>query len=115
MHVERVEDLASILDRVATLTSGRGRPTLDLQRYDGSSLSLSSDGERAFLVWINSLGEPFHSVGGMPGPALVFDYMGSWSEAPGEVLIPYAEAVACAERFLREGVAATDSVLFEPE
>src|ERR1700676_6053 len=76
------DDVRSLLDVVLALRSQRGHPTLELVCGDGATLSLSTDGERAYLVWINSLGESFHSVGSdqQDGGILIFDYFGSWSE-----------------------------------
>lgn len=66
--VDSSETLISLLEHLSRLRSERGRPTLELVRDGGSSLALSTDGDRAFLVWTDSLGESFHSVGGTPGP-----------------------------------------------
>jgi hypothetical protein len=113
--VESAEDLKSLLDQISALTTSRGRPTLELLRDDGSSLALSSDGRLGFLVFTNSLGESFHSSGGKPGRRLIFDYFGSWSEAPSEALIAFSEAFRSAVEFLREGTPETEAVLFEPD
>jgi hypothetical protein len=64
---------------------------------------------------VNTLKESFHSVGGDPGPVLVFDYFGSWSEVPAEFTIAIREALECARRFVRSGVPDSDSVFFEPD
>jgi hypothetical protein len=83
--------------------SGRGYPTWELARDDGSSLALSTDGTRAFLVWTNSLGESFHSAGHDPtdGEPMVFDYFGSWSEAPARTSGNPRRRAALPEEFLR--------------
>lgn len=60
---------------------------MEFRREDGSSLSLSTDGTRAFLVHVNSLEESFHGVGGLGAESLIFDYFGSWSEAPASCLV----------------------------
>ena len=64
---------------------------------------------------MNALGDPFQSVGGaFNGPALIYDYMGSWSEAPDEALVRLEDAIACAEQFLQTGAPDTSCVLFTP-
>lgn len=110
-------DVQDLLDTILALRSMRGHPTLELTRADGASLSLSTDGELAYLVWINSLGESFHSVGNdqREGAPLVFDYFGSWSEAPQQYLVRLEDAVQCAKTFFLTGTADTDRVLFEPD
>lgn len=111
------DDIQGLLDVILTLRSQRGHPTVELTRRDGASLSLSTDGERAYLVWTDSLGESFHSVGsGQQGGApLIFDYFGSWSEAPQQYLIALDDAVQCARTFYLAGTADTDRVHFEPD
>jgi hypothetical protein len=111
------DDIENLLRVILALQSQRGHPTLELTRGDGASLSLSTDGERAYLVWTNSLGESFHSVGNDQhgGLQLVFDYFGSWSEAPPRHLVKLEEAVQCVRNFYQHGTADTDRVLFEPD
>jgi hypothetical protein len=67
---------------------------LELTHPDGSALTLATDGTRCALVWVNGLGESFHSTGGPPGPPLVYDYFGSWSEAPPQWAVPVADALS---------------------
>ncbi|SRR6266851_4099390 len=110
-----VDDVTKLLGVVLSLNSQRGHPTLELTRRDGSTLSLSTDGKRAYLVWVNSLGESFHSTGSSDGEPLVFDYFGSWSEAPASFLVRLDDAMRCAETFVSTGTADTDQVLFEPD
>lgn len=111
------KDIQNLLYVILKLRSGRGHPTLELMRGDGASLSLSTDGERAYLVWVDSLGESFHSVGGgqCKGAPLIFDYFGSWSEAPSQYLVAFEDAVQCTRAFYLTGTAGTDRVLFEPD
>jgi hypothetical protein len=67
-----------LIDKIMSLSSGRGYPAVEFVGNDGTRLSIATDGMRAFLVWTNSLGETFHSVGGaVGGGVLVFDYFGS--------------------------------------
>jgi hypothetical protein len=84
-------------------------------RPDGSSLSLSTDGTNALLVFVNSLEESFHSVGDgdEDAPAMVFDYFGSWSEAPAASLVPLAAALECVQAYAATGSPDTPRVLFE--
>jgi hypothetical protein len=104
------DDVQGLLDTILGLRSQSGHPTLELTRPDGTSLSLSTDGELAYLVWSNSLGESFHSVGsgGCDGVPLVFDYFGSWSEAPQQYLVRLEDAVQCAKTYSKTGTANTD-------
>jgi hypothetical protein len=118
--VDRIEDgdeIGKILAEAVDMLAGShdGHPTVTLCRLDGSTLSLSTDGRRALAVWINSLEESAHSVGGQPGPTLVFDYSGSYGEAPNEWTVPIADAVECARRFIQFGAPDTEEVLFEQD
>lgn len=108
------EELPGLLGTVLELSGGRGHPAVELARADGSSLTIATDGARCALVWVNSLEESFHSVGGNPGPVLVYDYFGSWGEAPGEFTIAPGDALECASRFITTGAPDSGSVLFEP-
>ncbi len=111
------DDLQGLLDAILVLHSDRGHPALELTRDDDTSLSLSTDSEWAFLVWINSLGESFHSVGNdeHEGSSLIFDYFGSWSEAPRQYLVRLEDAIQCVKTFFKTGTADTGNVLFEPD
>lgn len=111
------EDVPGLLDAILAIRSHRGHPTLELTIPDGASLALSTDGELAYLVWISSLGDSCHSVGNdqNTGESLVFDYLGSWSEAPRQYLVSLEDAVLCTQRFFHTGTADTDRVLFEPD
>jgi hypothetical protein len=112
---EQELSLPALLSAVLGQPPNRGYPALELTSESGASLTLGTDGVRAVVVWINSLGEPFQSVGeDEDGPVLVYDYMGSWSEAPADALVPLADAVACAQAFLTTGSPDTERVLFTP-
>ncbi len=117
--VETDVGTGEVFDRVAgmvaQLKTERGTPTIELACNDGSTLAFSSDGERAFLVWTDTLGQSHHSVGGGYADELVFDYFGSWSEAPGEYLVSYADACVAVREFLTSGSPVTHSVLFSPD
>jgi hypothetical protein len=105
----------ALIEAVLGHRSGRGHPAVEVMRPDGSSLALGTDGERAVLTWINPLGEPSRSVGEDDSTVLVYDYFGSWTEAPGSALVPLDDAVDCLQWFLRSGAPDTDKVLFTPE
>lgn len=115
VEVKSSEDFERLADLVVGLESGCGIPTIDLFRPGGLSLSFSSDHHRAFLVWFDALGDSHHSVGGGFDEDLVFNYMGSWSDAPGEYLVPYADAVDAVRGFLETGSPVTPMVIFSPE
>lgn len=67
------------------------------------------------MVWTDTLGDSYHSVGGGYEEDLVFDYFGSWSEAPGEYLVALSDAVGAVQAFLDSGSPVTDSVLFSQD
>lgn len=114
-ELESPHEVERLVTEVRQHQSLRGTPTIEISRSDSSSLAFSFDDERAFLVWTDSLGETSHSVGGSFERDLVFDYFGSWSEAPGEHLVPYSDALAAVLEFLRTGIPVTESVLFSPD
>jgi hypothetical protein len=109
------EDLPGLLGAVLELGGARGHPALELVRPDGSSLVIATDGARCALLWVNTFEESFHSVGGSAGPTLVFDYFGSWSEAPAKFTVAARQALECARRFVRGGAPDSDSVVFESD
>ena len=112
---EQELSLPDLLGAVLGQAPRRGYPALELTSHSGASLTLGTDGVRAVVVWINSLGEPSMSVGhSEDGPALVYDYMGSWSEAPADALVTLEDAIACAQRFLTTGSPGTERVIFIP-
>jgi hypothetical protein len=98
-----------------TVSSGRGHPAAELLRQDGSSLSIGTDGEWAFLVWIDPLGDGFHSVGHGATKDLIYDYFGSWSEVQAEFQVPLTDAIEAARQYTLDGTPVTERVLFVPE
>ena len=108
-------DVAALVSTVTSLSSGRGHPALELGRDDGTALSIGTDGQRAYLVWTNSVGDSLHSVSGEGGGVLVYDYFGSLSEAPADQLVSLADAIDCGTQFLRHGVPDTAAVIFSPD
>jgi hypothetical protein len=92
-----------------------GNPSVDFERADGSCLTIATDGSRAFLVWTNNLGEAFQSVGtDQGGSNLIYDYSGSYSEAPSSALVSLRDGIKSIEAFLRTGAPDTPNVLFSP-
>jgi hypothetical protein len=117
VHAVRIDerDVAALVSTVTSLSSGRGHPAIELVRDDGSALSIGTDGQRAFLVWTDSLGGSFHSVGSTGEGVLVYDYFGSWSEAPADQLVSLADAIDCGTQFLRHGVPDPACVIFSQD
>jgi hypothetical protein len=107
--------VADLIREVFARSSGRGHPAAELIREDGSSLSLGTDGEWAVLVWVDSLGDSHHSLGEGDGSHLVYDYFGSWSEAPSGWLVPLADAIDAMEQFVQRGKPVTEGVIFQPD
>ncbi len=107
--------VADLVQTVLGLSSGRGRPAAEVTCEDGSSVTLGTDGDRAHLVWVDSLGQSFHSVGIGAGSAMVYDYFGSWSEAPGDCLVRLSDALDALEQFASHGSPATERVMFQPD
>lgn len=112
--VENADDVDVLIAAVLARASPRGLPALELTRVDGSCLSLATDGSRALLVLTDAGGRSFDNVGTLApeGPILVFDYMGSWSEAPPDTLVPLPQAIASARQFVLTGQPQTDGVQF---
>lgn len=113
--VADAESALALVQGMGRLASGRGRPTVEFVRDDGASLAVSSDGERAFMVWIDPLGDSHHSVGGAFFGTLVFDYFGSWSEARGDQLVSVDHIAECLAEFFSGGSPATGTVVFSPD
>jgi hypothetical protein len=44
---------------------------------------------------------------------LVYDYFGSWSEAPAQWTVSLPDALAAARRFLEVGIPESEALLFE--
>src|SRR5262250_953421 len=109
--VHAPDSVTDVVKDVLGLRSSRGHPAVEFTRDEGSSLSVATDGHRAFLVWTDTLGETFHSVGSSGGPLLIFDYFGSWSEANSDCLVPLNDALDSVAQFLRTGKPDTASVV----
>ena len=114
-EVNTVDDVLALCKIVAGWPTESGLTTIQLEHANGANLSMSFDGGRAFLVWMDPLGESHSSVGGTFTDNLVFDYMGSYSEAPSEALVPFRDAIAVVGAFMETGQPATNAVLFSPD
>jgi hypothetical protein len=112
-EVRTEADVLVTVRAARSLRGSRGTPALEVQRADGSSLSVAYEGERATLVWVDALGEPFHSVGSDGGLPLIYDYFGSWSEAPAAHCVPASAATTCLAAFALRGRLG-EEFLFEP-
>jgi hypothetical protein len=110
-------DIRTLIDKILSLRSESGHPTLQFSHGDGSGMLLSTDGKQALVVWVNALHESFHSVGGEADveKTMIFDTFGTWSEAPGNWLVPLGDAIECAMAFARTGKVGTERVIFEPD
>jgi hypothetical protein len=112
----QVANLQSLVGLVVSLSSERGHPALEILNDDGSSLVVGTDGHMAVVGWTDSFGQSFHSCGDLrDGPLLVFDYHGSWTEAPAETQVRWTNALDCAERFVRFGTPDSEAILFVPD
>jgi hypothetical protein len=110
------QDLLAVVEAVLGLSSGRGCPAVEVTHEDdGSSLSLGTDGEWAALVWVDALGASHHSLGQENRETLVYDYFGSWTEAPGDWLVPLEDAVESLSRFAQREEPSTELVAFESD
>jgi len=109
------DGIDALVDHLLSLSSERGHPALELVREDGSSASLGTDGVRAVVVWHNAISDSFHSVGTEKSRELRFDYMGSWSEVPGEWTVSLGSAADCLRNFIDLGSPDTEFVVFEPD
>lgn len=110
-----VWDVTALLEAVMGLSTGRGRPAAELAREDGSTLTIGTDGTWAVLIWVDSLGNSHHSAGQDRGSLLVYDYFGSWSEAPGDCQVRIEDAVEAMEQFVQHGTPATERVMFQSD
>jgi Immunity protein Imm1 len=112
----QVANLRPLVGAILSLSSERGHPALEIFNDDGSSLVIGTDGRGAVVGWMDSLGQSFHSSGDLRDvPPLVFDYHGTWTEAPAETQVRWANALDCAEGFVRLGTPDSEAILFVPD
>jgi hypothetical protein len=109
--VDAPDSVTGVVEDVLGLRSSRGHPAVEFARDEGSSLSVATDGRRALVVWADTLGETFQSVGSSGGPVLIFDYFGSWSEAHIDCLVPLIDALDSVAQF-RIGKPETATVVY---
>jgi hypothetical protein len=107
-------DASALVEALLSVASDRGHPAAEVARPDGSVLIIGTDGEWAFLLWQDSLGNTSQSVGHGRRDHLTYDYFGSWSEAPGGSLVPIQKAVEALEEFVAHGTPVTNHVMFQP-
>ena len=116
LNITRASDVDAAVRAVLAVRTSIGHPTLDVQREDGSSLSLSTDGRRALLVRIDADGTSWSSVGEDPdGPLLVFDYRGSWSEIASANTVALDVAIDALSQFAESGSVTPALVDFQPD
>jgi hypothetical protein len=117
VEVGAATDLIEILAAVRCLPPGpRGHASVDLERGDGSCLTVGYAGELAYLSWTDSLGASYHSGAADDArEVLVFDYFGSWTEIPKVCCIPAADATAAALNYFCSGGPEHDRVRLEPD
>jgi len=109
-------DVQVAVRSVLGIRTSVGHPTLEVQRDDGSALSLSTDGQWALLVRIDTDGISQTSVrAGQQGSAFVFDHKGSWSEASSENTVHLGLAVQALTEFVQRGVVPAELVAFQPD
>jgi hypothetical protein len=56
-----------------------------------------------------------HDSGDRCPTVLVYDYFGSWTEAPVESQVPFDDAANAMEQFALSGKPATEKVAFQPD
>jgi hypothetical protein len=112
MDEDGVRDLIEI---VITLDSKRGHPALEIEDANGSSLTIGISGNRAVLMWADSLDESRHTVSGASGDTIWFDYFGSSTEVPSEYCIHLEQAREAVLSFVRGGLPEADEIMFEPD
>lgn len=108
-------DVAELIAMISTISGGGGSPAVELSRHDGSTLMIGPTAERAVILWTRPDGETSHSVGGVEGDAIVFDYFGAYTEMPARFSIPLASAVIAAGDYVEHGSPASDWLLFESD
>lgn len=107
-RVEEVEvgdggDLDLLVQRLQRQSTEAGHSTLELQAETGACLSIAFRGRDAFVLWVVDPGRSYSSHLGGTDVGFTFDYMGSWSEAPAEGVVPLEAALESASLFIRSG------------
>lgn len=109
-----VDDL---LAAAGSLESDRGRPAVEFAGADGSTLVIAQTRAGAVLLWVDSLGDSFHSVGSEDPDVdlVVFDYFGAHTEVPAELVVPLDLGRAAAHAFLAGDHPTTAGLAMEPD
>ena len=117
LEVGSTEALEEVLRDARSQRSDRGLPAVELARAEGSTLVVAQTASGAVLLWFDSMGESFHSVGsrGSAEQTVVFDYFGSYTEVPAEFVIPLEVGRAAALAFLAGEHPATVGLSLEPD
>jgi hypothetical protein len=110
-----LDEFLDMRNRAAEHVSEMGFPAVLLEHPNGSSLSYAWRDDYAYLCWIDPLNDSYSSHGGDELDALVFGYLGHWSEAPGQALVPVASGLDGVRSYLAAGTPSSPHVLFVPD
>lgn len=114
-RVVTADDLLALLDAVEVLRGERGHPALELLSEHGSLVVAPTDAGYV-VMWTDSLGHSFHSVGDADAEDLVaFDYLGSYTEVPSSVAVAPQVARDASVAFQRSGAPEHHELLLEPD
>jgi hypothetical protein len=110
--VHSAADVAELVEIVAALRAGPA-PAVEFVGHEGTSLMLgiAAERERAVLLWTDAQGHTLHTVDvaasgpDRPGPGVIFDYFGSYTELPGEYGVALSIALEAAGRYVETGQA----------
>lgn len=117
LEVGSVEVLDGVFAAAGSHKSDRGVPAVELTSGEGSTLVFAQAPRGVVLLWIDSLGESFHSVGSVNSAenTVVFDYFGSYTEVPAEFIVPFERGRAAALAFLAGNHPASTGLALEPD
>jgi hypothetical protein len=101
--VDTEADVRAAVDAATDFRTGRGTSIVEVQRGDGSSVTCNADSDRAYLIWIDPLGQSVHSAGGEPGAPWVHDHLGNWSKVPSEYAVSASMGLEVLVRFVADG------------
>lgn len=110
-----IADVAAMLALFSwsqTVSTGRGHPMLLFTRTDGAELGIAAVAGGAVMHWNDPTGQLFYSRGIQPDePTVNVDYLGSYTELSGSMVIPITRArrvlTSFAEGRDRDAVAVT--------
>jgi hypothetical protein len=117
LEVGSVDALDDALAAAASTPSDRGVPAVELAGAEGSTLVFAQTLMGAVLLWIDSLGRSFHSLGSANSAqkAAVFDYFGSYTEVPPEFVVPFELGRAAALAYLAGEHPSKAGLALEPD